>query len=57
MINLGDYRRKCQSYNNHSVFSPANQDGVKMREQIAEHGLADAMTYVKVETLLRRFQL
>ncbi len=46
---MGDYRRKCQSYDSHNVFSPDNPDGVQMREKIAEQGLEDAMRFIEQE--------
>lgn len=34
VINLGDYRRKCSHYDNHSLFSPDNPEGLKIRNQV-----------------------
>jgi len=49
VVNLGDYRRKCSSYDNHSLFSPDNPEGVRIREAVCEQGLKDAFRYIQSE--------
>ena len=49
MINLGDYRRKCSHYDNHSLFSPDNPEGLKIRNQVCNEGLQDAIKYLEEE--------
>lgn len=46
VVNLGDYRRKQSSYADHSIFSPDNTEGLKMRNAICERGLSDAIHYL-----------
>ena len=49
MINLGDYRRKCTNYQDHNIFSPDNADGLRIRNQVCEEGLKDAIKYLEEE--------
>ena len=49
MINLGDYRRKCSQYDNHSLFNPDNPEGMKIRNQVCDEGLSDAIRYLEEE--------
>ncbi len=48
-MNLGDYRRKCSSYDNHSLFSPDNAEGLKIRNAVCEQGLCDAIAFLEEE--------
>ena len=49
MVNLGDYRRKCSSYDNHNLFSPSNPEGLKIRNQVCDRGLEDAIKFIETE--------
>jgi len=46
VVNLGDYRRKCSNYDSHSLFSPKNPQGLKIREAVCEQGLQDAFSFI-----------
>ena len=49
VVNLGDYRRNKTSYADHSVFSPDNPEGMKLRNSICDEGLSDAIRYLDKE--------
>ncbi len=49
MVNLGDYRRQQSTYNNHNLFDPNNEEGLRIRQQVCEQGLQDAFSYIEDE--------
>ena len=44
---MGDYRRKQATYDNHEVFSPNNAEGLRIRNQVCNEGLKDAIDYLE----------
>ncbi|TRY62690.1 hypothetical protein TCAL_12965 [Tigriopus californicus] len=49
VINLGDYRRKYTNYANHNIFNNDNPEGLRIRNQVCEEGLQDAINYLENE--------
>ena len=47
VVNLGDYRRKCSAYDNHNLFNPTNPEGLKIRNQVCDQGLEDAIRFIE----------
>ena len=50
MFNLGEYRRKvAPTYNNADFFSPANEEGNKLREKVCKEALKDVIRWLEEE--------